>query len=782
MRRNQGAAKAQARGLPVVAALLVAAALAACVFRFVTLRMDMLDFLPAGSGAASRLMLQELRSGPATSLILLGIQNAPPDELARISLAMTTTLGHSGDFSFVENGRKGLDEAALQYLFSRRYLLSPVTSAAAFAVPALRKDFQHLLGQLQSPAGFVTGKFGLADPVGAFSAMTRIWLGGSHVRLVHGVWFAPHRDRALILARTSASGMELAAQSTAVKDIRAAFAQARPGSAQLLLSGPAVIARDTANAIRGDVRLISIIATLLVVALLIWRFRSPLVIAAIAVPVILGVTVAALAVQLIFGFVHGIALGFGMTMLGVTVDYPVLLIGHRKQAEAAPATLRRIGAAFNLAVATAALGLTGMVFSGVPGLAQLGVFSVCGVLVAALTTRLLLPRLIVAADLAPVAAGDPVRLLRIERLRAVRLLAVFPVAAAIAWLIWSGGPQFERDLANLSPVPPHARQLDAELRGELGAPDPGQVVIVQGKVPEAVLRREEALLPRIDRLRQAGVIDGAELAARFLPSTATQRARQAALPAPDVLAQRVAEAAKSLPFRSDAFNGFVADVGASRTMPPVTLAGLKSPLMRARLQPLLFAADGEWLGVVVPKGVKDAEQLAAAFAHVPDATYVDIRAESSALVASYTSRAWRWLGFGGVAATIVLAVGLRDIRRLARVLAVLGMAGAVTLAALTALGEQLSLIHIVSLQFVAGVGLDYALFFSRPQLDAEERARTLRTLVTCNAMTLLTFGLLAACRTPLLREIGITVAIGAAAAMVFAFLIAGPWTGRRQSA
>jgi predicted exporter len=79
----------------------------------------------------------------------------------------------------------------------------------------------------------------------------------------------------------------------------------------------------------------------------------------------------------------------------------------------------------------------------------------------------------------------------------------------------------------------------------------------------------------------------------------------------------------------------------------------------------------------------------------------------------------------------------------------------------------------VSLQFVAGVGLDYALFFARRQLDVEERARTLWTLVTCNAMTLLTFGTLAVCRTALLRQIGITVVIGALAAFVFAFLFAG---------
>ena len=61
---------------------------------------------------------------------------------------------------------------------------------------------------------------------------------------------------------------------------------------------------------------------------------------------------------------------------------------------------------------------------------------------------------------------------------------------------------------------------------------------------------------------------------------------------------------------------------------------------------------------------------------------------------------------------------------------------------------------VVALQFVAGGGLDYALFFARRQLDEEERTHTLRTLGICNAMAVLTLGLLAFCRTPLLRQIG----------------------------
>jgi predicted exporter len=150
-----------------------------------------------------------------------------------------------------------------------------------------------------------------------------------------------------------------------------------------------------------------------------------------------------------------------------------------------------------------------------------------------------------------------------------------------------------------------------------------------------------------------------------------------------------------------------------------------------------------------------------------------MRTEIGRILSGYTARAWRWLGWSGLMVLAALAVGLRSPAQVLRVLGAVAAAMLVTVAVLTLLGTRLSLIHLVALQLVAGVGLDYALFFARRQLDTEERARTLRTLVTCNAMTLLTFGMLAACQTPLLRDIGVTVALGAVLAMLFAFLFAG---------
>ncbi|MBV1800279.1 MMPL family transporter [Siccirubricoccus sp. G192] len=432
--------------------------------------------------------------------------------------------------------------------------------------------------------------------------MLRGWAGSSSVRVVEGAWFAAGQDRALLLARSRAGGMDIPAQEAATAAIQAAFLAASPGPARLLVAGPAVFARDAARAIRGDVERIALLSTGLVALLLWWRSRSALVLAAIAVPVVLSIAAAALVVQLGYGALHGVALGFGITMLGVSLDYPVLMIGHRKAGEPAMATRARIGPAFVLAVITATLGLAAMVFSGFPGLSQLGVFSAAGLAAAALATWWLLPRLVVAAELAPVSAGNPAWLAPVEGLRRWRLLGLLPVLAAALYLAARGGPDWEGDLQSLSPVPAASRALDAELRAQLGAPEVTQLLVIQGADAEAVLRRQEELWPVLERLRAAGALAGAELAARLLPSIATQEARRAALPAPGELARRLAAAGAGLPFRPDAFAPFLQAVAASRDLPPLRPENLAGTPLGARLEPLLFQREGRWHGPVALRG------------------------------------------------------------------------------------------------------------------------------------------------------------------------------------
>jgi len=79
---------------------------------------------------------------------------------------------------------------------------------------------------------------------------------------------------------------------------------------------------------------------------------------------------------------------------------------------------------------------------------------------------------------------------------------------------------------------------------------------------------------------------------------------------------------------------------------------------------------------------------------------------------------------------------------------------------------------LLSLLLVAGVGLDYALFFDRYATSREDAVPTIRANVICAVTTVTVFTILASSHIPVLHGIGTTVALGAAFALALAFLFA----------
>ena len=81
--------------------------------------------------------------------------------------------------------------------------------------------------------------------------------------------------------------------------------------------------------------------------------------------------------------------------------------------------------------------------------------------------------------------------------------------------------------------------------------------------------------------------------------------------------------------------------------------------------------------------------------------------------------------------------------------------------------DRLSVIHLVALLLVTGLGLDYALFLSRAE-SPRERAATDQAVLACAVSTTLAFSILAASSIPVLKFLGLTVAIGSATSYLLA--------------
>ncbi len=248
------------------------------------------------------------------------------------------------------------------------------------------------------------------------------------------------------------------------------------------------------------------------------------------------------------------------------------------------------------------------------------------------------------------------------------------------------------------------------------------------------------------------------------------------MPERPALAAALATASAGLPFRDGLFEPFLAAVEAARTAQPVGLATLAPTVIGPHLRLILFEADGRWLALLPLAGVGEPQRLAQALAPIlaDDVRYLSVRTETNRLMVALRGEALRLLAVGFALCLGVLGLATRSPARIAAVVLPTGLAIAIDLAILSALGVRISLFHVVALLLVIGLGADYALFFGRVDADPAERARTLHALLVCAASTAGMFGLLATSSLQVLDAIGTTVAIGVVASLAMAVLLARP--------
>jgi predicted exporter len=749
---------------------------------------DLSAFLPRSPSATQQLLVQQLQDGLASRLILIGIEGADAAGRAQLSRQLAATLRTRPEFVSVSNGEAASQDRDREFVFQHRYQLSAAVTGQRFSAGGLRAAIADNLDLMASPAGLSVKSLFVSDPTGETLQVIDQFERAAQPRRDDGVWNSSDGRRALLIAQTRAAGSDTDGQAAALALIRAAFDAARgttaaPSSPRLLLSGPGVFSVEARATIEHEALRLSLLSTTLIVTLLLVVYRSLPTLLFGLLPVASGALAGIAAVALGFGVVHGITLGFGVTLMGESVDYSIyLFVQSRSGGDAAAHSLwRTIG----LGMLTSVCGFASLLPSSFPGLAQLGLFSISGLIAAAAVTRFvlpqLLPRRLSAADLTPLGTAVARAMARV---RLPFVAAAVLALLCLAVLYHDRARLWNRDLAALSPVSAAAQALDASMRSDLGAPDVGTLVIANADGEQAALQLAEGIGTRLDALSDDGVIGGYDSAARFLPSEAAQAARLASLPDEDTLRARLASAAAGLPLRPQALQPFLQQVAAARTAAPLTRAALDGTSFALGADALLWQHDGQWHALLPLRaaahmsdaGSIDVERVRAALATLAPGRIVvmNIKQELDALYGSYLAEAVH-LSLAGLAAIVVLLLlALRSAARAARVIAPLLLAVLVVSAGFALAGTRLTILHLIGMLLIVAVGSNYALFFDRRAADRDRSALplTLASLLIANTCTVIGFGVLAFAHVPVLSALGATVAPGTLLALLFAALLA----------
>lgn len=757
-----------------LALLLVASWLAMFRTPMVT---EITRLLPDAGPARERLQL--LQETPAARLILIGLEGDDPAARAEVSRRLAARLRQSGRFVRVGNGEQMPTAADVRRLFDSRYLLSPAVVEGHFDAPRLRQALKARLADLRSPAAPLHKELLASDPTGEMLAIVAGWQQRQRPPpLADGVWVSTDRQRALLVAETPVAGFDPRTQAPLIDFIQSSFTAVRgDADVRLVLSGPGALATLSERMIRADAALLGSLSLAAIIAILAIAYRSLRVVLLSPLPLISAVAVGTAAVGVVHGGIHGITLGFGATLLGVSVDYPVHLFSHRRAGEPAAATIDRIWPTLRLCVLTTAIGYGAMLGASFTGLAQLALFSIAGLVTAALVTRYVLPALL-PVDWAPATGFSGGG--RDRRLAGIGRFALPALAVAAAAVLIVAPPRWQTDLAAINPIPADILAVDARLRGDLGAAEAGQMIFIDAADREQALLLSEQVAERLAPLVHAGSLTGFDAPSSYLPSAATQEARQRLLPEKEALQRALADAVVGLPFRAETFAPFADAVAQARRAAPVTLAELLATPIGTKLNGLLLPRPEGWTAIVLLSGVNDPRAVAGAVQPLFDqgVAFVDFRAEANRTMAAFRETSLVRLAAGGLLIGFGLLLALGDARRVLVVLGPMAVAVAVDLAVLSLEGERLTPFHLVSLLLVVGIGIDYGLFFSSPETDRGEGKRTLHALLVCSSSTAAGFSVLCFSSLPALNAIGQTVTVGVVGAFLLAIVVARPAASR----
>jgi len=735
--------------------LLALAALTVLLFRL-QLTFDLSAFLPQKASLMQEILLEQLKNGPGSRLIVIGLKGLPEDQLADYSDMLKSGLSGDPGFVNVLNGEFSLEVAIPEPVQSYFLLLDDID----YSEKSIRQALLQRQRDLNLLGGNVLLDMIARDP---FLNTLKILERLRPVNTSDEMWFAKDGS-AVLLAETRAPAIDIAAQEQAMKTVKRAVTSL-PGSdaLKLELTGVGAFSVELQSTIRAEAQRRSIMSITALLTVLLVLYRSLKLLLLAALPVGVGFLVGLATVAAVFDSVHGITLAFGFTLMGVAIDYPLHLFSHARSRSGATA-IQLIWPTLRIGAASTAIAYLAIAISGSAGLAQLGIFTASGVIVAALATRYWLPLFIAGGEGAETgsAIGPRQPVLTFLPVVVILLLALAGTRFLPGHGIW------DDRLTSLSPVPEDRLMTDGLLRSAAGTPDMRYQLVQHQADLETLLHESELLDLQLQKAVDDGLLQAWQSASLVLPSRSIQQKRQDAIPDDDTLHARLIKAVAETAFREDAFEPFEKNAISAKNLPLLTPERFRGTPLASWLDSHLIQAGGQWVSLVSMSGL-DAQALASRMRGWDSQTeLVDLHQSSIELMRDYRNGALKTISIASLLIIALLLFEQKKARKVTWIVFTVCGSLAVTTVIVATLHSGLTIIHLVGLLLVMGLGLDYALFLSRTE-SGPEQAATGHAVVACALTTSLTFGILAASSIPVLKFLGLTVATGSAASFILAY-------------
>ncbi len=740
------------------------------------IKTDISAFVVSGDSAEEILLASEMQSGALSRRYILFVtapdrENFPPgliDDLIRGWSAIQRVT----DIWRPDETRIDLD--SIQSVYARHgphlYSLDAKRDLdSLLSVEGLAQRAELLKRALLSPEGDRIKKIATMDPLLLLFNGFRSLSGQSSPLQGHSPGYQN------LILETAASGLDVSEQKRIQQQIREIFDRLNPGTYRLEMTGVPVYAVASQSLMMEDISRISVLSTIATALLFVAVFRSLVSLFWIILVLTAMMSASILITGWVFGYVHGMTIAVGSTLIGVCIDYPIHALTHGQSVdqENRLAVISRIWPSMVIGGTTTVIGYAALGFSGYPGFRQIAVYAGSSIIVSLLLTRFVFPWMIDGRVRPKVRIpgvawwADWCRRYRRPALVLLALL-IFGSFFHLGKLHWMN------DLQKMTPELDYLKQRDQEIRSRMVSVEPGRFVLVSGKDTESALQKAEKVYGKLEKLKNEAGLDAYFGLYPWLLSAELQQNNHRELHA------RLNPALRDAWKDALRKQGLAVDKLGNLDYPestPLTLAQvLSSPVHRLIDHQIIEHRDRTLIMIWIGKHSPD--KLRAVVEQDDDVLYFSQRDLLNHLAIDYRDRSQVALAAGLASIFLLLWIRYRRFKLTLNTLLPALLSAYIILAIWSFFQTEVSFLHLVGFILVVAICEDYGIFYQ------ENLAGDVRTTYQSIAAAMLTsavsFGCLAVANTSMLRTLAGVVSLGVVLGFLLCPLIIRPHNDARR--
>ena len=758
---------------------------------------DALDLLPDGIVSSDLELIRQLGMINRVYISLrieTAEENISEAEWQRLQQSVITTGSLLRESPLLPEVVYRLPAGFEQNLFSELWPLLPVVAdrqdyrifSEAVSEEGVRIRLKRAFQLLNTPAGIGLKNRIVNDPLGLslliFAKLKQL-RGEFAVTVKDGVFTSDDHKTCLIWADSSKPLTDSlhAFQVQAVIDQALSRGLRQGVSAEVIGTLPHTLANI--RTVKRDLRFLLPLATISLVCFLMYSFRNLRGLLVVGIPFLAALPAIVLQ-NLICGKVSGLALGFGIVLTGLAVDFAVhIYLALCREPGDRAAILRNLQRPILLAWCTTTSVFGVLLLSSVPSHRQMAVLAIAGITLAVIISWLLVPSITpnCIINRAPVQPANP---RTTHRLLPVLVWIILLAAGASCWP-WL---EFNGDMRVLDATSEQLKTVDNRFHETWRGSVDQALLLSRGATLDQALNVNDTVFSYLSRQDDlhfqsvAPLLPGPDLREKRLDRwNAFWRQNR------EKVADRLSRNGELLGFRAGSFDPFLQFIAANDTAfdADTVLRGPIYPLLASMVRLLPNPGDGKngdtfLVMTIVPENDATWPVLQKLQdQHIDKLNIISFRTWRQQIEQLLRHDIALLSLLAGLSVAILVSLFFRRVRPTGAALAPVGsaLAGMSLFSFFT--GQDINIMHILMGIMVIGLCVDYGIF----SVCAHERgtSRTTRKAVSiCAVSSCIGFGVLAFASHPALYSLGTTVLVGIGMAWPTAIWVTPALLAKRQ--